>query len=77
MCCIDGQENKYSVLNECSRMLKYNILYYGIVLYYYCITSVNKVVHQLISRIICVVVIEPTYIRSIASSQQRQHNNFT
>jgi hypothetical protein len=26
MCCIDGQENKYSVLNECSRMLKYNIL---------------------------------------------------
>jgi hypothetical protein len=25
MCCIDGQENKYSVLNECSRMLKYNI----------------------------------------------------
>jgi hypothetical protein len=26
MCCIDGQENKYSVLNECSRMLKYNIV---------------------------------------------------
>jgi hypothetical protein len=25
MCCIDGQENKYSVLNECSRMLKYNM----------------------------------------------------
>jgi hypothetical protein len=25
MCRIDGQENKYSVLNECSRMLKYNI----------------------------------------------------
>jgi hypothetical protein len=25
MCCIDGQENKYSVLNECSRMLKYNV----------------------------------------------------
>jgi hypothetical protein len=24
MCCIDEQENKYSVLNECSRMLKYN-----------------------------------------------------
>jgi hypothetical protein len=24
MCFIDGQENKYSVLNECSRMLKYN-----------------------------------------------------
>jgi hypothetical protein len=23
--CIDGQENKYSVLNECSRMLKYNV----------------------------------------------------
>jgi hypothetical protein len=28
MCCIDGQENKYSVLNECSRMLKYNIINY-------------------------------------------------
>jgi hypothetical protein len=27
MCCIEGQENKYSVLNECSRMLKYNILF--------------------------------------------------
>jgi hypothetical protein len=26
MCCIDGQENKYSVLNECSRMLKCDIL---------------------------------------------------
>jgi hypothetical protein len=26
MCYIDGQENKYSVLNECNRMLKYNIL---------------------------------------------------
>jgi hypothetical protein len=26
MCYIDGQKNKYSVLNECSRMLKYNIL---------------------------------------------------
>jgi hypothetical protein len=25
MCYIDGQKNKYSVLNECSRMLKYNI----------------------------------------------------
>jgi hypothetical protein len=25
MCCIDGQKNKYSVLNECNRMLKYNI----------------------------------------------------
>jgi hypothetical protein len=25
MCCNDGQENKYSVLNECSKMLKYNI----------------------------------------------------
>jgi hypothetical protein len=24
MCYIDGQKNKYSVLNECSRMLKYN-----------------------------------------------------
>jgi hypothetical protein len=23
---IDGQKNKYSVLNECNRMLKYNIL---------------------------------------------------
>jgi hypothetical protein len=32
-----------------------------------CITSINKVVHQLISRIICVVVvIEPTPIHSIA-----------
>jgi hypothetical protein len=28
MCCIDGQENKYSVLNECSRMLNYNISEY-------------------------------------------------
>jgi hypothetical protein len=28
MCYIDGQKNKYSVLNECSRMLKYNILKY-------------------------------------------------
>jgi hypothetical protein len=27
MCYIDGQKNKYSVLNECSRMLKYNIQY--------------------------------------------------
>jgi hypothetical protein len=26
MCYIDGQKNKYSVLNECHRMLKYNIL---------------------------------------------------
>jgi hypothetical protein len=25
MCCIDGQKNKYSVLNECNRILKYNI----------------------------------------------------
>jgi hypothetical protein len=25
MCYIDGQQNKYSVLNECNRMLKYNI----------------------------------------------------
>jgi hypothetical protein len=25
MCCIDGQENKYLVLNECNRMLNYNI----------------------------------------------------
>jgi hypothetical protein len=24
LCYIDGQKNKYSVLNECSRMLKYN-----------------------------------------------------
>jgi hypothetical protein len=32
-----------------------------------CIASVNKVVHQLLSRIICVVVvIEPTLIHSIA-----------
>jgi hypothetical protein len=27
MCYIDGQNNKYSVLNECNRMLKYNIQY--------------------------------------------------
>jgi hypothetical protein len=26
MCYIDGQKNKYSVLNECNRVLKYNIL---------------------------------------------------
>jgi hypothetical protein len=26
MCYIDGQKDKYSVLNECNRMLKYNIL---------------------------------------------------
>jgi hypothetical protein len=25
MCYIDGQKNKYSVLNECSRMLKYDM----------------------------------------------------
>jgi hypothetical protein len=25
MCYIDGQKNKYTVLNECNRMLKYNI----------------------------------------------------
>jgi hypothetical protein len=25
MCYIDGQKNKYSVLNECNRMLKYNM----------------------------------------------------
>jgi hypothetical protein len=30
VCYIDGQKNKYSVLNECNRMLKYNI--YNIVL---------------------------------------------
>jgi hypothetical protein len=30
-----------------------------------CITSINIVVHVLVSRIICVVVIEPTPIRSI------------
>jgi hypothetical protein len=28
MCYIDGQKNKYSVINECNRMLKYNILTY-------------------------------------------------
>jgi hypothetical protein len=27
MCYIDGQKNKYLVLKECSRMLKYNILF--------------------------------------------------
>jgi hypothetical protein len=27
MCYIDGQKNKYSVLNECNRMLKYNVFY--------------------------------------------------
>jgi hypothetical protein len=32
MCYIDGQKNKYSVLNECNRMLKYNIPR-GVVLY--------------------------------------------
>jgi hypothetical protein len=30
MCYIDGQKNKYSVLNECSRMLKYNIFKRGV-----------------------------------------------
>jgi hypothetical protein len=25
LCYIDGQKNKYSVLNECNRMLKYNM----------------------------------------------------
>jgi hypothetical protein len=25
MCYIDGQKNKFSMLNECNRMLKYNI----------------------------------------------------
>jgi hypothetical protein len=39
------------------------------------ITSINKIVHQLISRIICVVVvIEPTPIHSIANIQQPTHN---
>jgi hypothetical protein len=28
MCYIDGQKNKYSVLNECNRMLKYDIFIY-------------------------------------------------
>jgi hypothetical protein len=27
MCYIGGQKNKYSVWNECNRMLKYNIQY--------------------------------------------------
>jgi hypothetical protein len=27
MCYIDGQKSKYSVLNECNRMLKYNVRY--------------------------------------------------
>jgi hypothetical protein len=27
MCYIDGQESKYSVLNECNRLLKYNNIY--------------------------------------------------
>jgi hypothetical protein len=30
MCYNDGQKNKYSVLNECNRILKYNIQYIGI-----------------------------------------------
>jgi hypothetical protein len=34
MCYIDGEKNKYSVLNECNRMLKYNevIEYFSIYL---------------------------------------------
>jgi hypothetical protein len=35
---IDGQKNKYSVLNECNRMLKYNIWYSK----YYCVARVTK-----------------------------------
>jgi hypothetical protein len=27
LCYIDGQKNKYSALNECNRILKYNILF--------------------------------------------------
>jgi hypothetical protein len=34
MCYIDGQKNKYSVLNECNRMLKYNTC--TIMLFIYC-----------------------------------------
>jgi hypothetical protein len=30
MCYIDGQKNKYSVLNECNRMLKCNIVLYKV-----------------------------------------------
>jgi hypothetical protein len=33
MCYIDGQKNKYSVLNECNRMLKYNIINIPVKLY--------------------------------------------
>jgi hypothetical protein len=31
MCYSDGQKNKYSLLNECNRMLKYNIEKYFII----------------------------------------------
>jgi hypothetical protein len=34
MCYIDGQKNKYSVLNECNRMLKYNIFIVDVSLSY-------------------------------------------
>jgi hypothetical protein len=34
MCYIDGQKNKYSVLNECNRMLKYNIFCLRVVYYF-------------------------------------------
>jgi hypothetical protein len=39
-----------------------------------CIASVNKVVYQLITKIsFVVVVIEPTYIHSIANSNNNKH----
>jgi hypothetical protein len=38
MCYIDGQNNKYSVLNECNRMLKYNILW-GLMTFFFSRTS--------------------------------------
>jgi hypothetical protein len=43
MCYIDGQKNKYSVLNECNRMLKYNIQY--IVVKYCTYTGVNELTY--------------------------------
>jgi hypothetical protein len=40
MCYIDGQKNKYSVLNECNRMLKYNIYILGSPFVYHAHTGV-------------------------------------
>jgi hypothetical protein len=49
MCYIDGQENKYSVLNERNRMLKYYIGHMNSVVHYAeCHMTCNKVGGELL-----------------------------